>query len=121
MLRILFIDDDPDIAMVASALLEEADHHVTLASNGRDGLAIALQERPEVIITDYMMPVLSGLDMIRQARDAGYDNPIILCSAVPELDLPKPLPAYDAFLEKPYHADGLMAAIGRVRKRLGGD
>jgi CheY-like chemotaxis protein len=71
MLRILLVEDDPDVAMVTRGLLEYCGYHVTLASNGRYGLDLILQEPPQLVITDFMMPVMSGLEMIETARDAG--------------------------------------------------
>ena len=96
-------------------MLEAADYHVTIATNGRQGLEIALQERPELIISDFMMPVLSGLQMVEQLRAMGFTAPIILCSAVSEDSLPPNDSLYDAFLLKPYRADQLIRLIDHVR------
>ncbi|HEX7813749.1 response regulator [Dyella sp.] len=119
MLRILLVEDDPDVAFVVSALLESADFHVTVASDGQQGLEIAMQERPELIITDFMMPVMSGLDMIGRLRAQGYERPIILCSAVAEESMQRDRYLYDVFLLKPYRSEELMSAIDRVRTKPG--
>ncbi|NUR22828.1 response regulator, partial [Frateuria sp.] len=72
MLRVLLVEDEPDVALVAATVLEEAGYHVTVVSDGRAGLDIALQERPELIVSDFMMPRLNGLEMIQALRQAGY-------------------------------------------------
>jgi DNA-binding response OmpR family regulator len=109
MLRILLVEDEPDIALVISIALEEAGHHVTVAHDGLAGLEIALQETPEIVITDLMMPRLSGLEMIARLRQAGYDRPIVLTSAVPKVDMGDL--RIDAFLMKPYTYASLLVLI----------
>lgn len=117
MLRILLVEDDPDIATVTSDLLEYSGYHVTVATNGRYGLELALQEQPELIITDFMMPIMSGLELIEKVREAGYSGPIILCSAVPESHFPPHQARYDLFLHKPYNVNRLLEAVETLRSR----
>jgi CheY-like chemotaxis protein len=74
MLRVLLVEDDPDVAFVVSAMLELAQYHVTIATNGQQGFNIALQEHPELIVTDFMMPMMSGLEMIERLRQHGYTS-----------------------------------------------
>lgn len=120
MLRILLVEDDPDIATVTSDLLEYSGYHVTVATNGRYGLELALQDQPELIITDFMMPAMSGLEMIEAVRAAGYKGPIILCSAVPESNFPAHRASYDLFLQKPYTVSALLDAVEKLRRRMQG-
>ena len=118
MLRILLVEDDPDVAIVTSGMLEYCGYHVTVASNGRYGLELILQEPPQLVITDFMMPMMSGLEMIEQAREAGYTGPIILCSAVPESHFPPHRARYDLFLRKPYEANTLLKALENLQTRM---
>lgn len=115
MLRILLVEDEALIALVASIALEEAGHHVIEAIDGEEGLKIARQEQPELIITDYMMPRMNGLDMIEKLRQDGFDRPIVLATAIPEKDLPT-RPQYDAYLHKPYREKDLLALLRRLMK-----
>jgi CheY-like chemotaxis protein len=119
MLRVLLVEDEPDVSLVTATVLEEAGYHVTVASDGCEGLEIALQELPELIVTDFMMPCLSGLEMIEHLRAAGYQRPIILTTAIPEERLPRQ-PGYDAYLAKPYGARALLALVEAFRMRLEG-
>ena len=118
MLRILLVEDEPDISLVTATVLEEAGYHVTVASDGCEGLEIALQEQPELVISDFMMPCLSGVEMIERLREAGYDRPIILTTAIAEDRLPRQ-PRYDAYLAKPYGTHALLTLVEAFRVRLG--
>lgn len=113
MLRILIVEDEPLISLVASLALEDAGFHVTVALDGAEGLQIARQDRPELVITDFMMPRMSGLELIRQLREDGFDRPIILATSIPEGSLPDH-PGYDAYLAKPFREAELVAAVDRV-------
>jgi CheY-like chemotaxis protein len=112
MLRILLVEDEPDIAFVASVALEDAGYHVTLASDGKEGLEMALQDQPELVLTDFMMPRLTGLEMIARLRDAGFHNPVVLSTSIPESGLPSHRPRYDAYLGKPYSIAQLLSTVG---------
>lgn len=113
MLRILLVEDEALISLVTSIALEDAGYHITVAMDGREGLQIAQQDQPELIITDYMMPRMSGLELIRQLRESGYGRPIILATSVPEEGLPE-RPEYNAYIQKPYREAELLAVISRV-------
>jgi len=116
MLRILLVEDDPNVAIVTRELLEYGGYHVTTASNGRYGLDLILQESPQLVITDFMMPMMSGLEMIEKARDAGYAGPIILCSALPESRFPPHRARYDLFMHKPYSSQALLGALEKFAR-----
>lgn len=118
MLRVLLVEDESDVALVAATVLEDAGYHVTVATDGHEGLEIALQEQPELVISDFMMPRLTGLEMIERLRHAGFDRPIILTTAIAEDFLPYQ-PGYDAYLAKPYGTRQLLALAEAFRVQLG--
>lgn len=68
MAKILIIDDDPSVLLVIKNSLQLMGHEVTVASNGKDGLTKARQLRPHLIICDWMMPALNGLEVCRQIK-----------------------------------------------------
>lgn len=80
---ILLVDDEPGIRLTLSMLLEEEGYRVIAAEDGRHALERLRESRPDLIITDYMMPYLSGLELIKAVRvqpdHAGI--PILLMSA----------------------------------------
>ncbi len=120
MLRILLVEDEPDIAFVATVALEDAGYHVTLASDGKEGLDLALQDQPELVLTDFMMPRMTGLEMIARLRDAGFTHPIVLTTSVPEASLPSHRVPYDSYLAKPYTIARLLATVGAFHRQPDG-
>ncbi|MEO8377178.1 MAG: response regulator [Candidatus Sumerlaeota bacterium] len=82
--RILVIDDEPDVIEIVRALLSTKGHDVITAGGGEEGLALAEKERPDLIITDLMMPRVSGLEVIKQLkRNARLrTTPIVVISAL---------------------------------------
>ena len=82
-LTVLIADDEPHIRHLVSTKLKLAGFNVLVASNGQDCLQLAREHRPELIVTDYQMPVLSGFEM-SQALAADQDTasiPVILLTA----------------------------------------
>jgi len=58
-----------------SQLLEEEGYHVVSAANGKDGLAQLVKEHPDMVLTDFMMPVADGLEMVRECTPCLSFNP----------------------------------------------
>jgi diguanylate cyclase (GGDEF)-like protein len=65
---VLIVDDDPDVQAFLQALLASAGYRITLASDGREGLDLALQTRPDLILVDVMMPNVDGYEFAEQIR-----------------------------------------------------
>ena len=109
---ILVIDDRPDNRAVVLGLLEALGFRLLEASNGIEGLEIALQHQPDLILADLVMPVMDGFEMTRQLREreAFQTTPIIASSAsVFEFDRQQSRQAgYDDFLPKPIDAEELL-------------
>lgn len=82
--RILVIDDEPDVIEILRALLSTKGHEVITASGGEEGLALAESEMPDLIITDLMMPRISGLEVIKQLKKNARLRtiPIVVISAL---------------------------------------
>jgi len=73
--KILVVDDEPDTLSLLGMTLGRAGYSVVKASDGQMGLEQAIKERPNLIILDMMMPVMSGLDMLRALRTS-YEAPL---------------------------------------------
>lgn len=114
MVRILLVEDEILLSMAAEILLEQAGHHVTIAADGVEALRIVREERPDLIIADYMMPRMNGVEMIQNLRDAGCRIPIGLVTAVPKNQLPEGSYGYDLYLEKPYMEQDLLTFVERL-------
>jgi len=66
--KILVIEDDPDIADLIRALLEDKGYEVRHCLDGEEGLDVARDEAPDVILLDWMLPGISGLEVCRRLR-----------------------------------------------------
>jgi DNA-binding response OmpR family regulator len=115
MKTILVVDDEFGITEALSSTLTDEGYRVFTASNGKQGLAVAADVKPDLIIVDFMMPILSGSAMVEQLRNGEYDHvPVIVMSAVTEVDVRRQIDGYAAYLEKPFHLDQLLAQIQRL-------
>jgi len=114
--KILVVDDEVMIATTLALFLEDEGYDVILAHDGRRALELARAERPDMIITDYMMPRMGGLELARVLRtDQDLCTlPVLLTSALPPNE-PHDLVA--GILQKPFN---LQALARTVRKLLDG-
>lgn len=81
-LKILVVDDSRTIRCVVSHVLKQLGYHAILeAENGKQGLRIATSMNPDLIITDWNMPFMSGIEMARALRQKGLQTPILMVTA----------------------------------------
>ena len=118
--RILTIDDDPDILDVLDLTLSES-YNVIQAQNGRDGLKLAQTKAPNLVICDYMMPVMNGLEFCKALKkDILLQHvPIIMLTGKGEVkDMVGGIEAgADDYLVKPFEPDALLARIRMILRR----
>src|SRR5438067_13170765 len=81
--RILVVDDEPDITALVAYHLAKAGYRVATATNGRDALQAAREERPDLVVLDLMLPGLSGYEVLvdLRRRDETKDVGVILLTA----------------------------------------
>ena len=110
---ILFVDDDPLIAMSTMEMLEDLGHHVIGASSGLHALDILKSDQPlDLMMTDHVMPGMTGIELAAASREVRPSLPILLATGyadLPEgaqLDLPR--------LAKPYHQDQLRDRLDQL-------
>jgi len=113
---VLIVDDEFGLADITADLLTEAGYDVALAINGKLGLASLATRRVDIVITDLMMPVMDGPEMIRRMRadPALAHIPTILMTALPEAVPTGDGVAYDAILVKPFSIADLVAVMERL-------
>jgi CheY-like chemotaxis protein len=112
---LLVVDDEVGITDALHDLLSEEGFAVLTARNGKDGLKRIDEKRPDLILLDYMMPVMDGREVLLALQaDAAYrDIPVIMMSAMPRSSIPADCkPA--AFLRKPFEIDRLLAEVSRL-------
>ena len=80
-MRILVIDDDPEMGRLIKKFLSREDYRVETALNGSDGLLLIQQKAFDLVISDLKMPGMSGFELIRKARAVAPDTPFILITA----------------------------------------
>ena len=116
MARILYVEDEVDIRAEIAEELEDCGHSVATAANGREGLDLALSFRPEIIICDCLMPVMSGAEMLQQVRahqaEIGTMPFVFLSAHADQCHKSSGLAAgADAYLTKPIDLDRLVAIV----------
>jgi EAL domain-containing protein (putative c-di-GMP-specific phosphodiesterase class I) len=114
--RVLVIDDEPSVLRVIGLLLERNGFFVESAGNARAGLALLGGRRFDVVLTDIIMPELSGLDFLRELRQHDLDVPVILMTAGATLDSALDAIEYGAqqYLLKPVEPEALVHSVGRA-------
>lgn len=118
---ILIIDDDEKITSTLRRGLAFEGYRVLSARNGQEGLSIAGEQRPDLIILDIMMPVLDGWEVCRRLREADLAMPVLMLTAKDEVsDRVRGLDAgADDYLVKPFALEELLARVrALLRRRL---
>ena len=80
-IRVLLVDDEQTLADIIADTLSEKDFTVTVAYNGVEGLRAFDRERPQVVVTDIMMPGMDGLSLVAELRRRDPSVPILFLSA----------------------------------------
>jgi len=78
MVKILIIDDEPNIRDLLVALLSRKGYQVVLSENGAEGLNRFLRERPDVVVLDLTMPEIDGLTVLREIRSLHPNQPVLI-------------------------------------------
>ena len=122
MRTVLVVDDEFGTVEVLVAALEDAGYRVLTAANGRRGLERLEENKPDLVISDFMMPLMDGAAMVAAMREnpSFRDIPVIMMSAAPEAALRKHLDGYAAFLRKPFRIAVLLDVILSVLERTPG-
>jgi DNA-binding NtrC family response regulator len=113
MKKILVIDDDEIILLLLNNLLKKAGYDVMTANDGESGLIVAKSRNPDLVVTDYKMPGISGLDVVQEMGRSHPGIPVIVLTAHGDVSLTiKTIQAgaYD-FIEKPIQPKELLEAI----------
>jgi twitching motility two-component system response regulator PilH len=127
--RVLTVDDDPDVRLFTTTVLEENGYEPIEAGNGEEGMQMIKSEKPDLVILDVLMPRQSGIRLYRELKTnkSLAEVKVIILSGIAkktflrsqqaltefgESDVPEP----DFYLEKPVEADVLADTI---RKAIG--
>lgn len=116
--RVLVVDDDEGVRLFIVECLESLGYDVVHADSGEEGLRLIDKNHPQLMIVDYAMPGMSGVDVIRQARPRAPDLPIILATGYADMGAVEQVMASENVLRKPFRIEELEEA---VRKALVGE
>ena len=120
MALILIVDDEFSVAEVLEAILAEVGHEVVTAANGRQGLERANERMPDVVLLDFMMPILGGASMLQALRKnpALRNTPVVIMSSLPERTIFETAKGmYAAFLRKPFRRKAVLDIVNTVLGR----
>jgi CheY-like chemotaxis protein len=116
---VLVVDDEYSIAEVLESILTASGHEVVTAINGQQGLERLRERRPDLVLLDFMMPVMDGSVMLgtMRADPALRDIPAVVMSSLPEDAIKAVQGMYAAFLRKPFRLKAVVELVEAVLAR----
>jgi CheY-like chemotaxis protein len=116
MRTVLVVDDEFGIAEVLAEVLGDAGYDVVTAIHGRQALERVATRRPDLILLDFMMPVMNGAATLAAlAGDPAHRTiPVVMMSSLPEATVAVQARGYAAFLRKPFKIATMLETIARV-------
>lgn len=119
--RILVVDDDPNIVVYLTTLLEDSGFATLSAENGRQGMEIAIAEKPDLVLLDITMPEESGVKMFRrlQSEENTKDIPVIIITGISHdfkkfIETRKQIKPPAAYFDKPIEREELLEKIREI-------
>ncbi len=118
-MNILLAEDDARLGRLIKHMLESEQHHVCWVSAGNEALTAATDGNFDVLVLDWMMPVLSGIDVCRKLREDGYVRPILMLTARDALNdrIAGLDSGADDYLVKPFEFGELFARLRALSRR----
>ena len=119
MFKILIAEDDSELRLMFQRFLTRNGFDVTVASNGQEALDILSQNFFDLIISDIMMPVLDGYELVRSLRDSGDATPILMITAKSEYEDMRLgfLSGTDDYMVKPININEMLLRINALLRR----
>ncbi len=118
-MKVLVVDDEPDIVMLLEQFLSGRDREIVTAANGREALEQFARARPDLVVLDVQMPELDGWQTLQRLRERS-DVPVIMLTARGEaLDKTRGLlSGADDYITKPFDFGELEARVTAVMRRV---
>ncbi len=120
-LKILISDDSKLLRKKLRAELEELNCEVIEAENGKEAIMLDLQEHPDGVILDIVMPEVGGIEALQVIREVSPEIPVVMLSSAgtpQKLMQTLKMGAID-FIQKPYTSEQIKKAVEQIRKRAG--
>lgn len=120
-MKIILVDDEPEILALVRDYLSREGFDVLTAPNGKDGMELIEQEKPDLVLLDWMLPGMSGLEMCKHLRETSTIPIIMLTAKSEEIDRVLGLEfGADDYIVKPFSLRELAARIKTVLRRSSG-
>lgn len=118
-MKILVVEDDPSVRTLVKAVLEHNGNSVITAETAKDGEALAVEEKFEMIVLDLGLPDGDGYEVCKNVRDEGITTPVLILSGEQETDVKvKCLKVgADDYLTKPFNTEELLARMEAIQRR----
>ncbi|WP_129640839.1 response regulator [Peristeroidobacter agariperforans] len=116
MQTVLVVDDEFGVAEVLQSILEDEGYRVGTAINGKQALARLSELTPDLIMLDYMMPIMDGTQTLAAIRNnATFAKvPVIMMSSLEEASVRETCTDYDSFLRKPFRAMAVLKTVAQL-------
>jgi two-component system response regulator (stage 0 sporulation protein F) len=115
--RVLIVEDDPNQRLLYQEELAEEGYEIFTASDGREGLAVAREHQPDLVILDINMPVMDGLDTLNQMLETNPGVPTIINTAYPGYQDSFSAWSADAYVVKSSDLAELKATVKRLLEK----
>jgi two-component system OmpR family response regulator len=118
-LKVLVVDDEPNIRDLLSASLRFAGHQVATAANGNDAITMIAETNPDIVLLDVMLPDISGFGVTKKIRGMGIETPILFLTARDDTEdkVTGLTVGGDDYVTKPFSLDEIMARISAIMRR----
>ena len=122
-LKVLVVDDEPNIRDLLSASLRFAGHQVATAANGTDAINMITDTKPDIVLLDVMLPDMSGFGVTKKIRGMGIEVPILFLTARDDTEdkITGLTVGGDDYVTKPFSLDEIMARISAIMRRTSKD
>ncbi len=122
-LKVLVVDDEPNIRDLLSASLRFAGHQVITSHNGTDAVAKIIDNQPDIVLLDVIRPDVSGFGVTKKIRSMGIETPILFLTARDDTEdkVTGLTVGGDDYVTKPFSLDEIMARISAIMRRTGKD
>ena len=119
MFRILIVEDDKELRSLFERVLVKNGYTVSQAANGQQALDAIDREYYDLIISDIMMPVMDGYELVRSLRDAGITTPVLMITAKDAFDDMRLgfLSGTDDYMIKPINVNEMVLRVGALLRR----
>ena len=119
MLKILIAEDDRELCQLFSHVLTKNGYDITGVANGREALAAMENDYYDLLISDIMMPLMDGFELVRQLRESGNKTPVMMITARDAFDDMRQgfLSGTDDYMVKPINVNEMVLRVGALLRR----